>query len=168
MAYPPGTLPTGRTNATPQQDNHPADHNTVNQAVNDIVGRLGANPQGTFGEAGPTVGDSMNRVVVPNTIRDVSHDGALRVIATSTVVTLAPDGAATINFPVAFAALPIVMAMNGETSVDLNAVQGWPLAKALGVTSFQVRIVRGDTGVSNVGSVIGGLFRIDWIAVGQR
>lgn len=42
MAYPPPTLPTNRTNATAQQDTHPGDHNAVNLAMNDTVGRLNA------------------------------------------------------------------------------------------------------------------------------
>ena len=37
MAFPPGVLPINRTNATPQLNTHAADHNAVNQAVNDIV-----------------------------------------------------------------------------------------------------------------------------------
>lgn len=37
MAFPPPTLSTSRTNATPQQDNHPADHNALALAINDIV-----------------------------------------------------------------------------------------------------------------------------------
>lgn len=37
MAWPPAILPTNRTNATPQQDTHPQDHNAVNLAVNDTV-----------------------------------------------------------------------------------------------------------------------------------
>jgi hypothetical protein len=40
MAFPPPTLPTNRTNATPQIDTHPADHNAVNAAVNDTVGAV--------------------------------------------------------------------------------------------------------------------------------
>jgi len=44
MAYPPLPLPIDRTNATPQQDVHPADHNAVNAAVNDIVAVLGPQP----------------------------------------------------------------------------------------------------------------------------
>ena len=48
MAYPPPTLPTNRTNATPQQDVHAADHNAVNGAVNDIVAELGTNPSGFY------------------------------------------------------------------------------------------------------------------------
>lgn len=37
MAWPPPVLAINRTNATPQTNTHPADHNAVNQAVNDIV-----------------------------------------------------------------------------------------------------------------------------------
>lgn len=40
MAWPPPVLPINRINATPQQNNHPADHNAVNQAVNDTVAEL--------------------------------------------------------------------------------------------------------------------------------
>lgn len=48
MPYPPPVLPTDRTNATPQQDVHPADHNAVNLAVNDIVNALGPRPAVLF------------------------------------------------------------------------------------------------------------------------
>lgn len=47
MAYPPSTLPTNRTDSTPTPTNHPADHNNADQAINDIVGVLGPNPNGT-------------------------------------------------------------------------------------------------------------------------
>lgn len=40
MAFPPATLPTNRTNATPQNNTHPADHNAISAAVNDTVGAL--------------------------------------------------------------------------------------------------------------------------------
>jgi hypothetical protein len=46
MAYPPPVLPINRDNATPQQDTHPADHNAVNLAVNDITTVLGPWPPG--------------------------------------------------------------------------------------------------------------------------
>lgn len=42
MAWPPPVLPINRSDALDQQTNHPADHNAVNQAVNDIVARLTA------------------------------------------------------------------------------------------------------------------------------
>ena len=38
MAWPPPVLPTTRTNAMPQQDDHPALHNAANLAINDLVG----------------------------------------------------------------------------------------------------------------------------------
>lgn len=37
MAFPPATLPTNRTNATPQQNTHPGDHNALAAAINDTV-----------------------------------------------------------------------------------------------------------------------------------
>lgn len=40
MAWPPGVLSTSRSNATPQTDTHPADHNAVNGAVNDTVAHV--------------------------------------------------------------------------------------------------------------------------------
>jgi hypothetical protein len=42
MAWPPPVLPTNRTNATPQQDTHPADHNAIAQAINDTVATVQA------------------------------------------------------------------------------------------------------------------------------
>ena len=42
MAWPPPVLPINRTNATPQLDNHVADHNAANLAINDIVAHLTA------------------------------------------------------------------------------------------------------------------------------
>ena len=40
MAYPPPVLPVNQTNATPQADVHPLDHQRANQAINDIVAHL--------------------------------------------------------------------------------------------------------------------------------
>jgi hypothetical protein len=48
MAYPPAALATGKTNATPQVNDHPTHHNDIAQAVNDIVAELGTNPSGTY------------------------------------------------------------------------------------------------------------------------
>jgi hypothetical protein len=47
MAYPPAVPPATRVNATPQVDNHPADHNGISNALTDIVNELGANPSGS-------------------------------------------------------------------------------------------------------------------------
>ena len=52
MAWPPSVLPTNRTNATPQQDTHAADHNAHAQAINDIVTQIGTIPRGVVGWAG--------------------------------------------------------------------------------------------------------------------
>jgi hypothetical protein len=48
MAWPPPVLPINRTNAVPQLDTHPADHNNANAAVNTIVTELGADPSGPY------------------------------------------------------------------------------------------------------------------------
>lgn len=40
MAWPPSIPPTNRTNATPQQDTHPADHNAIAAALAEIVARF--------------------------------------------------------------------------------------------------------------------------------
>lgn len=40
MAWPPAALPTNRTNATPQNTTHPADHNAIAAAINDAVGHV--------------------------------------------------------------------------------------------------------------------------------
>ena len=44
MAWPPPALPINRTNADPQQNTHPADHNALALAVNDTVARIKAMP----------------------------------------------------------------------------------------------------------------------------
>jgi hypothetical protein len=44
MPYPPPTLPSNRSNTTPQFDNHPSDHNAISDAITDIVNELGPNP----------------------------------------------------------------------------------------------------------------------------
>lgn len=40
MVWPPPVLPTDRTNADPQQDTHPSDHNSLALAINDTVGEI--------------------------------------------------------------------------------------------------------------------------------
>ena len=40
MAWPPATIPTDKDNADPQQTDHPAHHNLLGAAVNDVVTRL--------------------------------------------------------------------------------------------------------------------------------
>jgi hypothetical protein len=40
MPYPPVIPPATRTNATPQLDTHPSDHNAISQALTDIVAQL--------------------------------------------------------------------------------------------------------------------------------
>ena len=64
MAWPPPVLPVNRTNATVQTDNHIYDHNTANQAINDLVTQV----QALQGRLSPTgrgaVGRNSNAVSV--------------------------------------------------------------------------------------------------------
>src|SRR5258707_1040517 len=60
MAWPPPSLPTNRTNAAPQQDTHPADHNALALAMNDTVAQvkgliLGAANQSLVATGSPSV-----------------------------------------------------------------------------------------------------------------
>lgn len=47
MSYPPAVPPKNRTNTTAQGDLHPTDHNTIAQALEDVVAELGNNPSGS-------------------------------------------------------------------------------------------------------------------------
>src|SRR5881628_3132263 len=44
MPWPPPVLPINRTNAEPQQDTHPNDHNALAVAMNDTTDMLRLNP----------------------------------------------------------------------------------------------------------------------------
>jgi hypothetical protein len=77
MAWPPPLMPINRTDATPQQVDHPADHNTIAQAFNDLVPIIAALQDryliaaGTIGGAGAPAGPFINgtfelgRIVLP-------------------------------------------------------------------------------------------------------
>lgn len=63
MAWPPAVLPTNRTNATPQLDTHPSDHNNVNAAVNDIVAYIQATRR-TYGNTTTIATDAFGNAVL--------------------------------------------------------------------------------------------------------
>lgn len=46
MSYPPSVPPNTRTDATPLPTNHAADHNTISDALTDIINELGSDPSG--------------------------------------------------------------------------------------------------------------------------
>ena len=68
MAWPPSTLATNRTNATPQTNTHPGDHNAVNGAVNDTVLRVLSIESGLVTPAQATLSFKMRSVDTPNDI----------------------------------------------------------------------------------------------------
>jgi len=68
MAWPPASLPTNRTNATPQTNTHPADHNAVNAAVNDTVAHVQAIDNGTSRAGAAELAYKIRSVDTPNDI----------------------------------------------------------------------------------------------------
>jgi len=69
MAWPPAVLATNRTNATPQTNTHPADHNAVNAAVNDTVAHVQAIDAGTVEVGLAHTANNIRSVDTPNGIQ---------------------------------------------------------------------------------------------------
>lgn len=70
MAFPPPTLPTNKTNATPQLDDHPGEHNALAQAVNDLTAHLttGDAPHGVVAAARSTANNGLQFSLVEQPI----------------------------------------------------------------------------------------------------
>jgi hypothetical protein len=66
MAFPPGVLPINRTDATPQQATHPADHNAISAAINDTVSTV-VGMQAVQVRTG-TVGNQTGQTVAPGAV----------------------------------------------------------------------------------------------------
>lgn len=130
MAWPPPALATNRSNATPQQDAHPQDHNAIAQAMNDLVAELGPDPSG--GAANLTTKlatldngvqslDARTRAQAnPNHIEGVDQINGMRgfgISAAKATVTTNAAGEFAIYFPAGlFAAAPIVVANTASSS----------------------------------------------------
>lgn len=90
MPYPPPVLPINRTNADPQQDTHPNDHNALALAVNDITTELGPNPGGIFAN----LSDRLNNAI-PTQIRGTTMTASIATGQEATVATFpTPSGGA--------------------------------------------------------------------------
>lgn len=119
MAFPPPTLPTNRTNATPQLDTHAADHNAIAQAINDTVAFASATNQKLTG---------------------------YRAYANSYVATTESGGTAVIPFTrqtdganVDFGGLPIVVCSSGEDPTQCTfAIYGAVISTAFSVMARSV------------------------------
>lgn len=110
MAFPPPVLAATRTNATPQLDTHPADHNALANAANDITARMllsetaqarasisAVTPTGTLTTmplSGFITDDATIFSLVGNTIV-ATRSGYYRVEAAASYNSVAAAGAAT-------------------------------------------------------------------------
>lgn len=178
MPFPPPVLPINRTDSLDQNANHPADHNSVNQAVNDTVAKLGPDPAG--GLANTTVKfqavdtaitnlqtqttSALNGMKNPSVINGADHrDGATGfAIATgSTVVTTNTNGDFSINFLTMFAAAPTVICGGdtGQPAVIFSV--NYP---ATTPSSFSGRAVFSTTAAV----VPSAALRVNWIAIGNK
>jgi hypothetical protein len=67
-AYPPPVPPDTRTNATPQTDNHPSDHNVLTDGMSSIINELGTGPKGTYASLTARLAAGIGGLVSTNVI----------------------------------------------------------------------------------------------------
>lgn len=94
MAWPPGALPVNRTDATPQQTTHAADHNAIGGAVNDTVDQLKlttAFAQTTNGKV-DTLTTKVGAITAAQPLRSATGGaGVLSTVLSSPVTLTLPD-----------------------------------------------------------------------------
>ena len=81
MSYPAIPPPdTVRENTTPQVDNHPDDHNIINDSVGDVFNELGDNPKGAYADVEARLDKVMHLDSADNTqLPEQSVNGPIRV-----------------------------------------------------------------------------------------
>src|SRR6478735_5250807 len=144
MAWPPPTLPINRTDATPQQTTHAADHNAANLAINDIV-NLCANSLPIKTNLTGVAGTFGNFTVVSGT-SVVTTDGSGNAVVTLAAGAFSPG------------ATPIVVPTNGDVAqgAGFYGLSGSPTP-----ANFTIRATRADTG----GPFTGAAVRVSYIGV---
>lgn len=146
MAFPPTIPPSTRTNATPQVDNHPGDHNMISSALSDLVNHAsGADTQ-------------MTQICRFHGVQLSAADNKVLIQADQSVVTTSALGASAISFPEAYSLNPMVVACNGE-----NGLSHVMTTFSLAPSSFQV-LTRDPAGNPVANSTV----HVNWIAVGVR
>lgn len=150
MAWPPPSLPTNRTNATPQQNTHPADHNAQALAINDTVGYLTGTLPGEIAAASAQM--SMNGGAL---------DAAKGPLIQTWMQTYGSDvnGHITVGFQFAFASTPVaVVAMGANTDNDHR------LTFISATTTGATFLARNTDGTGAASTPVTAM----WIAVGRR
>jgi hypothetical protein len=136
MAWPPPVLGTARTNGTLLKDLHPGDHNTTNQAINDIVAHVQAQDTanaaalnaklGPLSTTGPYVGGW--------------GDGVLKVRSGHASGTTSAFGDIVVNFQTAFPAgvVAVTVTPGGDMSGNALVFGWWPFVQAVSLAGLTV------------------------------
>jgi len=113
---------------------------------------------------GNLVVDCLTAFAPHNLIRGSSNDGFISIIGEVAVVTTDASGNAVIPFPVAFAAPPQVIPIQGEPgSYGGNTYQIALYDSAVTASQFGIKLI-GPTG----GGVTNSAVRVNYIAIGRR
>lgn len=107
MAYPPSPPALGKANATPQNNDHPAHHNALAQAIRDIIDVLGTDPAGD--SASLTARLLATENVISNDYTVTSTDGF--IWATT------GDGEYTVTLPSGLTSVKEVTITSGSTGL---------------------------------------------------
>lgn len=163
MPYPPPVLPVNRTDALGQQTNHPADHNAVNGAVNDIAAELGVNPSGGFATVEAAV-VSFSSFFTPNDIEGIDRWATgigMEIQANTSVVTTNATGDGHVTFAHAFGRNPIVLMTPG----DVSGAYVFTMTNATrSLTGFDFHAVIPWTGQPAATLQV----RVNWLAIAAR
>lgn len=150
MAFPPSPLPVNRTNATPQQNTHPADHNAIGQAVNDTVTQV----------VGLTNSLGLRTALW---FKGVVHNDLIVIEVGLDTITTAANGVMNIPFPQAFAVPPVVIVNDAGAGNYLIA----PQTPAVNFCTCMVR--QADSTPSQAGTPVANTpVTVSWIAIGYR
>jgi hypothetical protein len=139
LAWPPPVLPTNRTDATAQLATHPADHNAVNQAMNDVVPVVAQNISqinALYANAGwlnDRINDLVNRKPV---VYNASNDNGIGTVAQSWT----NFQCGTFNLPYAYTYDCQIMVACG-----LNAIEGGPTYLIGGIDGIMSNASRGGS-----------------------
>jgi hypothetical protein len=163
MAYPPTVPSTTRTNATPQVDNHPGDHNALATALSDIVNELGPNPSGPAATIDarllPLAGAINSGAASIDNVTPPTPFTGIMVSAGSTVGII--NGAFAFDIPLSFPnSLISIVGLNGDSTSNYWIQSYSPNAQQK--SKAVVRPVQADGNLMAPGNMI----RVNWIAVG--
>lgn len=119
----PADLPTNRTNATPQQDTHPNDHNAIGATVNQVIAQVDTLDKSTT---------ELAKIIVGATPGGNINPGGSLITAS---LTLGPAGVYLVTYGVAFVSTTAIIA---NVSILLGGVTQFVQLVRTGVTEHSV------------------------------